>query len=101
MTERYKAGMYLVGEKEAQRREPKAEVGVVKGEVANETRSLGLDAHMGMAKTSWFVFETTEYLYNYADRSGTGVLDVTRMISEEKTKKEAVKKAERRCDELY
>lgn len=91
----------MVGEKEAHRRDPKKVYGVVKGEKANNSGSLGLHAHIGLATSKWYVFEYIEYLYEYHDRSGTGVLDVMRMVAECDTKKEAVQQAERRCEEVY
>ncbi len=96
MAERIQTGQYLIGEVEdTPRRDPPKRIGVIKGERLNNSRGGGFGRHMGVSKTKWFVYEQVEYLREYYDRSGTGVLDVVSLVSEHSSKSEAVEAAER------
>lgn len=97
MPERVQSGQYVVGEKEdTRRRDPPKTIGVIKGEVANETRRGGFSRILGLSKSKWYVYETVEHLREYHDRSGTGVLNVVSLEYECSSKSEAVSKAESR-----
>lgn len=93
MPERIQSGQYKVGEKEADRRDPPKTIGVIKGEVANETRGSGFSRIMGVSNSKWYVYECVEHLRQYHDRSGTGVLIVASLEHECDSKSEAVEKA--------
>lgn len=94
MPEKVQPGQYIVGEKEdTRRRDPPKTIGVIKGSVANESRSHGFSRIIGVSESKWYVYESVEHLREYYDRSGTGVLDVVALDSEYTSKKEAVKRA--------
>jgi len=90
MAERVREGKYRVGVLESRRRRhPDAEVGVVKGEVINESRGLWKH-HDFVKKSKWYVYEKREYLADYADRSGTFSLRIPTIVSEHGSKSDAI-----------
>jgi hypothetical protein len=98
-TEQVEPGLYRVGHTETRDRYPDKDVFVVSGDVLNESSRPGFGNHDYVAESKWYVFKKAEYLYNYKDRSGTGVMDVGEVASQHDTKKAAVKAASSRCTE--
>lgn len=99
MAERVTAGQYEVGNVEDSRdREPDSMMGVIQGSTANEKKYGGFSAFVGLSESKWYAYEQTEYLVQYADRSGTGVRMHTELEKEFDTKKDAVSYLERRYD---
>jgi hypothetical protein len=97
MSERLKPGHYRIGRiEDTHHRDPPKEVGVIKGEVANETSRAGFNRIMGLSKSKWYVYEFMEHRRQYHDNTGTGVLDVASLEFECSSKSEAVEKAKRR-----
>jgi hypothetical protein len=97
MAELIQSSHYKVGVVEdTPRRDPPKTIGVIRGDVANETGSNGFHRILGLSETKWYLYESVEYLRQYNDRSGTGVLNVATIKGEFSRKKDAVSKAESR-----
>lgn len=97
MPERIKPGWYELGTVESSTsRDPPRNIGVIKGEAANEARGQGFGRFIGLSSSKWYIYEQEEHLRKYNDRSGTGVLDVVSLESEYNSKKKAVDVAKKR-----
>jgi hypothetical protein len=89
-------GQYLVGEvTDTPRRDPSKKVGVIRGDVANESRDSGFQRVMGLQSSKWYLYEVEEYIRQYDDRSGTGVLIVATIKDSFSSKGDAADEAER------
>lgn len=97
MVERIRSGQYEIGRVDGKsHRDPERTIGVVKGEAANDMRGGGFGRIIGLSKSKWYVYEQEEHLREYADRSGTGVLDTVSLEEEFSSKGDAVEWAESR-----
>lgn len=97
MAERVRSGQYHVGTVELSRSwDPHKEIGVVKGETANNQNQSGFQRITGLSKSKWYIYEKVEHLRKYADNSGTEVLMVISIEEECDSKNEAVEKAKSR-----
>lgn len=93
MPTRLDSGAYEIGQTETRKGEPE-DVLVLKGEYINESRSYGLDAHMDVSASKWFVVTVTELLVKEWDTQGTHVVSRAKIHSKHATKSDAVDRAE-------
>lgn len=94
MSRQLESGHYKVRrEEDTPPREPPRDWRVARGSVINESSREELGRHMGMSSSKWYTFTSTEYLRQYDDRSGTGVLMVADMKCEHNTKRAAQRSA--------
>ena len=96
MAEKVQPGQYIVGEYEnTPSRDPPKTIGVIRGDVANESRDGRFHRIIGLSDSKWYLYEGIEEIRKYNDRSGTGVLMVTNLIEEFSSKSSAVREAEK------
>lgn len=97
MAELIQAGQYLVGHYEnTPRRDPPKKIGVIRGDVANDSRDSGFRRILGLSDSKWYLYEGIEEIRQYHDRSGTGVLMVVNLVGEYSSKSDAVSAAEKK-----
>lgn len=95
MPTRLEPGAYEIGETETREGHHQS-VFVLKGEYINESRSYGLDAHMDVSASKWFVVTATELsVKERGTTRGTYVVDRAKLHSKHDTKGDAVDRAER------
>lgn len=97
MAELIQAGQYLVGHYEnTPKRDPSKKIGVIRGDVANNSRDSGFHRILGLSDSKWYLYEFVEETRQYDDGSGRGVLMVVNLVGEYSSKSDAVYEAEKK-----